>query len=114
MTQLHIINPAAGNGLAGQVAAQKIPDGQSKYLTTGVGYAERIVLETCRSAPDTHFIVYGGDGTVQEAASGILKAGAGQTALLSVVPVGTGNDLVRTFPEQGKTHLIDALKCGDT
>lgn len=114
MTQLHIINPAAGNGLAGQVAAQKIPDGQAKYLTTGVGDAERIVIETCRSAPDTHFIVYGGDGTVQEAASGILKAGAGQTALLSVVPVGTGNDLLRTFPEQGKTHVIDALKCGDT
>lgn len=114
MQQLHIINPAAGNGLAGQTADQTIPAGQARYLTTGIGDAERIVLETCRAAPDTHFIVYGGDGTVQEAATGILKAGAGETALLSVVPVGTGNDLLRTFPEKGKLHVIDALKCGET
>ena len=114
MKQLHIINPAAGNGLAQQTADQKIPAGQARYLTTGVGDAERVVLETCRSDPNTHFIVYGGDGTVQEAAAGILKAGAGKTASLSVVPVGTGNDLLRTFPEQGKLHVIDALKCGET
>lgn len=114
MQQLHIINPAAGNGLAGQTADRKIPAGQPRYLTTGVGDAERIVIETCRRDPSTHFIVYGGDGTMQEAAAGILKAGAGKTALLSVVPAGTGNDLLRTFSEQGRLHTIDALKFGET
>lgn len=114
MQELHIINPAAGNGRAVAVAAEKIPAGQPQYLTTGVGDAERVVLETCKRAPDTHVIVYGGDGTVQEAAAGILRAGAGKTAALSVVPAGTGNDLSRTFPEPGKLHVIDALKCGDT
>ena len=114
MQTLHIINPAAGNGRAEQTADRRIPAGQPRYLTTGVGDAERIVLETCGREPDTHFIVYGGDGTVQEAAAGILRAGAGNTAALSVVPTGTGNDLLRTFPEAGKLHVIDAMKCADT
>lgn len=112
MNRFYLINPAAGKGLAGQLADGEIPAGQARHTTTGVGDAERIALEACRLDPETHFIVYGGDGTAQEVAAGILKAGAGKTALLSVVPVGTGNDLVRTFPEKGRLHLIDALQCG--
>lgn len=113
MEKLYIINPAAGKGLAEDVARGKIPASEAQHRTTGTGDAERTAAEVCRRRPETHFVVYGGDGTVQEVAAGILKAGAGERALLSVIPVGTGNDLVRTFPEAGRVHTIDALKCNE-
>lgn len=114
MNRFYVINPAAGKGLAEQLAGQKIPAGEARYVTAGVGDAERIAREVCQKDPETQFIIYGGDGTAQEAAAGIIKAGAGKTARLSVVPVGTGNDLVRTFPEKDRLHQIDVLQCGDS
>lgn len=109
MQKIHVINPAAGHGKAEEVARNMLQGNEQVYRTTGVGDAARFVQECCESNPSTHFIVYGGDGTAQEAAAGILKAGAGQSAKLSVVPVGTGNDLLRSFEESGKVHTIDAL-----
>lgn len=109
MQKIHIINPVAGQGKAEQVARNILPKGEQVYLTVGVGDAERFVRETCQSNPETHFTIYGGDGTAQEAAAGILSANAGNTAKLSVVPVGTGNDLLRSFSKEHATHCIDAL-----
>lgn len=109
MQKYHIINPAAGHGKAEETARKMLTEGEQVYLTTGVGDATRFVQEICKTQPDTHFIVYGGDGTVQEAAAGILHANAGDRAKLSAVPVGTGNDLLRSFPEKGKLHTIDSL-----
>lgn len=109
MQKIHMINPAAGHGKAEETARRVIPAGEQVYLTTGVGDATRFAKEACQKDPETHFTVYGGDGTAQEAAAGILAAGAGSTAKLSVVPVGTGNDLLRSFPQEKGLHKIDAL-----
>lgn len=109
MQKIHIINPVAGQGKAEQTARGMLPSGEQVYLTAGVGDAERFVREACISNPETHFTVYGGDGTAQEAAAGILSANAGNSARLSVVPVGTGNDLLRSFSNEHAVHCIDAL-----
>jgi diacylglycerol kinase family enzyme len=63
--------------------------------------------------PDAHIVVYGGDGTINEVANGIISSGAGRTSLLSVVAAGTGNDFVRTFHEKNRIIPIDAIKYND-
>ncbi len=110
MKRLHIFNPAAGKGHSPELLTKGAANGEESYITSGIGDAERYVMSVCETRPETHFIVYGGDGTVNEAANGIIKAGAGNKCLLSVVPAGTGNDLLRSFPEKGRVYNIDALK----
>lgn len=113
MKRLHVINPTSGVKHSPNLMKQVTDSGEAYYVTTGVGDAERFVYETCLADPETHFIVYGGDGTINEAISGILRADAGRTAVFSVVPTGTGNDFVRSFPEQGREYWVDAMKYGD-
>lgn len=108
MRKIHIVNPVAGQGKAEQ-AVCNIPTDEQIYFTMGVGDAMRFAHGACLSCPETHFTVYGGDGTVQETAAGILGANAGRSAKLSVVPVGTGNDLLRSFANVHGTQCIDVL-----
>lgn len=44
-----------------------------------------------------HFVVVGGDGTVNLAVNALLNLGLDQPATLGVLPAGTGSDLMRTF-----------------
>ncbi len=113
MKRLHIFNPASGVKHSPELLTKGAASGEESYITTGVGDAERFVYETCLARPETHFVVYGGDGTINEAATGIIRAGAGDKALLSVVPAGTGNDFVKSFPEKDRIYKVDALKYGD-
>jgi diacylglycerol kinase family enzyme len=111
--RLHIFNPASGVKHSPELLTKGGAKDEEIYVTTCVGDAERFVYERCLSEPETHFVVYGGDGTINEAVNGIIKSGAGDKALLSVVPAGTGNDFVRSFPEKGKIYTVDAMKYGD-
>lgn len=115
----HVVNPAAGQGKADKVCEKYRKEDDVVYLTTGIGDAARYTEEICRTAPrddPPHFLVYGGDGTVCEAACGIMAADAGQFAFLTPVPAGTGNDFVRSFENEpsGAEHLIDVLHVNDT
>ena len=113
MKRLHIFNPASGVKHSPELLTKGAANGEESYVTTCVGDAERFIYKTCLQRPDTHFVVYGGDGTVSEAASGIIRASAGDRALLSVIPTGTGNDFVRSFPEKDHIYTVDAMKIGD-
>ncbi len=113
MTRLHIFNPASGLKHSPELLDKGAAAKEKSYVTTAVGDCERHVYETCLSDPETHFVIYGGDGTVAEAANGIIRAGAGDKALLSIIPAGTGNDFVRSFPEKDRIYTVDALKYGD-
>ena len=101
MKKIHIFNPAAGK-------EKKIPKGLTEeiYITKAVGDAEIFAKNICEKE-DVHFIVHGGDGTISEVANGIIKAGAGNRCILSVVPKGTGNDFIRSA--EG-TQSIDVIK----
>lgn len=68
------------------------------YLTTGVGDATRFVKERCAASNGEHLRFYscGGDGTMNEVLQGL--AGCANAAM-GVVPCGSGNDFVRSFPD---------------
>lgn len=110
MKRLHIFNPVAGGGHSPELLTKGAANGEEVYVTSGIGDAERFVYEMCRSRSEVHFVVYGGDGTLNEAANGIIRAGAGERTLLSVVPAGTGNDFARSFPEKDSIRRIDAMR----
>lgn len=107
MRERTVINPTAGNGKAGE--------GRDGYLTTCVGDCRRYVREQCAEDPGTHFNVCGGDGTLNEAVSGILDAGAGASASLTMIPCGSGNDTVKTTDtyQKGETVPLDVISVND-
>lgn len=114
----HIVNPAAGQGTAESLCAPHRKEGDTVYLTAGIGDAARYVEEQCRAAaPDDppQFFVYGGDGTIGEAVNGIMAADAGLFAELTPVPAGTGNDFVRFFDGEpsGTLHTVDVIRVND-
>lgn len=101
MKTIHILNPVAGQG-----EALKFKDTDNAYITKGVGDATEYVKATADDG--IHFNVYGGDGTVNEVVNGIMQSG--KSASFSIVPVGTGNDLLRTLELSGKaTVFADVL-----
>ncbi len=110
MKKIHIFNPVAGGGRSAELLKKVITNNEEMYVTTGVNDAENFIYKMCKEPEEIHFVIYGGDGTVNEAVNGIIRADAGQRCLLSVVPVGTGNDFVRTFKEKGNIVEIDAIK----
>ncbi|MBQ4054612.1 MAG: acylglycerol kinase family protein, partial [Clostridia bacterium] len=107
MRKIMILNPAAGHGDADKLTS---PDEKILiYKTKSVGDAERYVTQECRIDPETHFIVCGGDGTVNEVVNGIISAGAGESAMFSIVPTGTGNDFIKNDLEKKKVHKVDVV-----
>lgn len=107
MKKITVYNPAAGNGNAGR--------GIDGYRTTAPGDCRRYVREQCEHEPNTHVVVYGGDGTLNEAVWGIMDAGAGQSAAITVMPFGSGNDTVKSIPSDPGDRLlpIDLIRYND-
>lgn len=105
LKKIHIFNPAAGKD-------KRIPANLTEeiYITKSVGDAESFVKNICEKE-EAHFIVHGGDGTINEVVNGIIKAEAEDRCLFSVVPKGTGNDFVRSAEENTK---IDVIKFNDS
>jgi diacylglycerol kinase family enzyme len=107
MKTIRILNLAAGQG-----KASEYKDLENTYVTKAPGDATHYVQSVLENATeDTHFCVYGGDGTVNEVVSSIMRSGSDK-GYMSVVPVGTGNDLVRSI-EKAKGDKIDVLTVGD-
>ncbi len=105
MKTIHILNPAAGQG-----EALKFKDLENAYITKGIGDATEYVKNNADDG--VHFFVYGGDGTVSEVVNGIMKSG--KAASFSIVPVGTGNDLLRTLDmADADSVLADVLTVND-
>ncbi len=109
MKIIQIINPKAGHGHAVDVKLSK--DDIIRYTTTGVRDAENAVINFCNEYEDElHFIVCGGDGTINEVVNGIMLAGASERAYFSVAPTGSGNDFVKNFENNNKKHRIDLIR----
>lgn len=89
--------------------------------TKGKGDATDIARRYAASGEPVRIYACGGDGTANEALHGLLGH---DNAALGVVPVGTGNDYVRSLPAEreafldlnkmvkGGTIRVDLLKCG--
>ncbi len=95
MPVVAIVNPAAGRGRGVLLRAvalaemERLFPGLRVEQTNAPGHA----IELARAAAGSELVIaVGGDGTVREVASGI----AGTGTPLAVIPVGSGNDFVRT------------------
>jgi diacylglycerol kinase (ATP) len=108
-----LINPTAGRGSAGR----RLPRILELLETTGIepdviestdvgdveGQICDLVRDGCRQ-----LIVAGGDGSIHEAANGIVSGGG--DAVLGVIPTGTGNDFAKaasiTLDWEAATRLL--------
>lgn len=109
MKTIQIINPKAGHGHANAVTLKKTDI--IRYRTAGIDDARRYVKEFCeKNVGELHFIVCGGDGTINEVVNGIMESGANDRAYFSVAPTGSGNDFVRNFKNEKKKHRIDVIR----
>lgn len=116
MRHYFILNPAAGKGAALRLipAIREAFQGEDFTLhqSTAPGEATEYVRGECRlhQGEALRFYACGGDGTANEVARGLLGA---ENAALGVVPCGSGNDLVKSFP--GRDFLdLWAQRAGET
>jgi diacylglycerol kinase (ATP) len=97
-----LINPSSRSG----ATARRIPEietlmrkhvGEYQLLRTECeGDGERLAcLAAERGA--TRLVIAGGDGTVSEAVSGILRCGRADAVDIAVLPLGTGHDFARVL-----------------
>ena len=99
---IFLVNPASANGspkrawpeMAHRAASAGL-DGETLFSEGPGGIAK--VAGRAAEMGAKRVVVVGGDGTVNEAANGLLAAGAGHEVELAVIPRGTGTDFVRTF-----------------
>ncbi len=104
MGTLVILNPWAGRGRGRKARPQVLRAladagiAHEMVETTGPGHAIGLARDAAERGVE-RLIVAGGDGTIHEAANGLLKApladdGATRCAL-GVIPLGTGNDFAK-------------------
>jgi len=92
------------------------------YRTTAEKTATEFVKEFCKDNPDKEacFVACGGDGTINEVATGMVGAA---NKHLSVLAYGSGNDFIKYYTGKdflsvenlvnGTPHKIDILKVND-
>ena len=110
MKHVFVVNPAAGNGSVPQVVRERIagrPECEV-YETKGKRDATAFVQSRCALSPEEElcFVACGGDGTVNEVASGIA---GNPKACMTVFPLGSGNDFVKAFGGAQRFLDLEAL-----
>jgi diacylglycerol kinase (ATP) len=132
LTTLLLVNPAAGRGRGGRLklraeaACRQYWSDLAVEETAGPGDGVRLARFAAEAGVE-RLLVLGGDGTVHEAANGLLQATVSQRPPLGVLPVGTGNDYAKLTglggagPEQaarrlsrGRIRRLDAGRVGET
>ena len=101
-----LFNPAAGRGHAHVGAVVDEARAQFGEVTLLATERPGDGVRLGREAAERGFervIAVGGDGTVHEAANGILAAGVATAPALTVVPQGTGNDFAKLVGTHGRS-----------
>lgn len=111
---VHIINPVSGSGYKFRKTKNRIDElGEDIYLTTKRKDCEEFIYKLLTKDPTAHIVAHGGDGTMNEAVSGIMAAGAGKTALFTGIPSGSGNDFLHYMYSEkniyGKIYPTDLI-----
>ena len=115
---LAIVNPAAGGGRCGRLAAAALDRVRRLGIevevreTSGPGQATEIARKAYGSG-NRNFLAVGGDGTSYEIINGLFpEALAGERPSLGFLPLGTGNSFLRDFTTRGVENTIEALRAG--
>lgn len=110
MKHIFVVNPTAGDGKAPQKVRDALNgrSGCEVYETKSRGDATDYVRARCAKSPDEVlcFVACGGDGTINEVASGLAM---NPKASMTVFPVGSGNDFVKAFGGASGFLDLDAL-----
>lgn len=127
MEHLFIINPTAGKTDRSRELKEKIEsigigEKVTIKITSKAGEATDIVKDYLENARDrTRVYACGGDGTANEVLRGLVRH---ENASMGVIPIGSGNDLVRSFKGfksedflniaammQGEEQQVDIMEC---
>jgi len=113
---LLIANPAAGRRQGEQRLAkarcqlEALGQAVTTALTESPGHATRLAKA---NAPGHDIIAaLGGDGTVNEVADGLMAVEPSERPALAALPLGTGNDVARTFGLAKFETALDAVVHG--
>ena len=100
VTTLLLVNPAAGRGRARKLADAARQACQAAWgevrcsETDAPGSAVALVRDAVEAGAE-RVVVLGGDGSLHEAANGLLAARVERRPPISVIPAGTGNDFAK-------------------
>lgn len=108
MRTLLVVNPAAGRGRAGRLAPQteeacrEVWGAVERIETTAPGTGVEQVRKAVEAGVE-RVLVLGGDGTLHEAANGLLRAKVAERPPIGILPAGTGNDYAKMAKTLGRT-----------
>ena len=113
---LAIVNPAAGGGRSGQLAAGMLERIRHAGIaltiahTTHAGEATDLARQAYAKGT-RNFLAVGGDGTSFEIINGLFPAAENHgRPTLGFLPLGTGNSFLKDFTRRGVEHTIAALQ----
>jgi diacylglycerol kinase (ATP) len=112
---LAIVNPAAGGGHCGKLAASSLDQLRSAGMTIEAvescapGHAKQLAAEGWTSGY-RRFLAVGGDGTAHEILNGLFPCAEGEEPpTLALLPLGTGNSFLRDFSTKGAAYARQAI-----
>ena len=107
MKHVFIINPTAGKKRSTKALVDSIQDLDLPYeivFTEGPGDARRAAREAAEFGGEVRIYACGGDGTLNEVVNG---AAGFDSAAVTNVPAGTGNDFLKIFGKENKARFSD-------
>ncbi len=113
---LAIVNPAAGGGKSGHLAAGMLERVRNAGIDLAVAHTTRAgeATDLARQAfkeGTRNFLAVGGDGTSFEIINGLFPEAETQgRPTLGLLPLGTGNSFLKDFTKRGVEHTIEALQ----
>jgi YegS/Rv2252/BmrU family lipid kinase len=127
---LVLVNPTAANNSGHQLWAQLIPRFEALFSS----YSRTVVetrsaehnVELGATANADLIISVGGDGTIHDIVQGIMRRPRDERPLLTMLPIGSGNDFARTLGmpsnsrraletiAEGRRATIDIGRCNKT
>lgn len=103
---LAVLNPAAGGGRCGELAAPALDGLRAAGVALDIaechapGHATELTRTAWREGY-RRFLAVGGDGTAYEIVNGLFPRQEEERPLLAFLPLGTGNSFLRDFTERG-------------
>jgi len=114
-----IVNPAAGGGRCGRLAAAALDCVRAAGIALEVAQTTRAgeAVDLARRAYANgfrNFLAVGGDGTSFEIINGLFPEALSpaEKPALGFLPLGTGNSFLKDFTSRGADHTIEALRKG--